>query len=255
MKRFSFLIASATVSPTLEAAPPLTGGRLATARRPSILAAQTDSRSFTPTSFKLPIFKITLAEADGSNSQTLYTCEAGTAEGCLVDLADQTALDALAAKAATVSIASGDYQEIALSTCADGSSGSDTTIARITGSGEGPNNQTWTTDTTGLVTTDGTGTASETSVGNWGCATQLVKLPNAVSVAAGDAITLSISQLVRAGESTPEAGWRIIMVAAMSNLVFKTGTVAMLGSRALLGRIALSFGATIAVGVVLLLFV
>ena len=70
-----------------------------------------------------------------------------------------------------------------------------------------------------------------------------------------DAITLSISQLVRAGESTPEAGWRIIMVAAMSNLVFKTGTVAMLGSRALLGRIALSFGATIAVGVVLLLFV
>ena len=45
------------------------------------------------------------------------------------------------------------------------------------------------------------------------------------------------------------------MVAAMSNLVFKTGTVAMLGSRALLGRIALSFGATIAVGVVLLLFV
>ncbi|MGZ8901865.1 MAG: MgtC/SapB family protein, partial [Limisphaerales bacterium] len=64
-----------------------------------------------------------------------------------------------------------------------------------------------------------------------------------------DAITLSLSDMVAQKQIDPVTGWRLILVAAMSNLVFKAGTVAMLGSRKLLGRIALLFG--IACGLIL----
>ena len=78
----------------------------------------------------------------------------------------------------------------------------------------------------------------------------------AVAVLSGltdmDAITLSTSQLV-AGERLPaEVGWRVITVAALSNLTFKTGVVAVLGPRRLLVRVALLFGAVFALGLVLL---
>ncbi|MEW6305228.1 MAG: MgtC/SapB family protein [Verrucomicrobiota bacterium] len=67
-----------------------------------------------------------------------------------------------------------------------------------------------------------------------------------------DAITLSISQLVHNGQLPEQTGWRLILTAAMSNLVFKTGTVAVLGGRALLGRAGALFGAAFAVGVIIL---
>lgn len=63
-----------------------------------------------------------------------------------------------------------------------------------------------------------------------------------------DAITLSTSRLVHAGRLEPDTGWRAILLASLSNLVFKAGIVAVLGSRALLGRIALLFGAVLAGG-------
>jgi len=68
-----------------------------------------------------------------------------------------------------------------------------------------------------------------------------------------DAITLSIAQLVSADEVAPATGWRLIMVAAMANLAFKTGVVAMLGDRRLLRRVAIGFGVAGAVGGGLLL--
>ena len=64
-----------------------------------------------------------------------------------------------------------------------------------------------------------------------------------------DAITLSLSDMVSQKQIEPVTGWRLILVAAMSNLVFKAGTVAMLGSRKLLGRVTLLFG--IACGLIL----
>jgi uncharacterized membrane protein (DUF4010 family) len=67
-----------------------------------------------------------------------------------------------------------------------------------------------------------------------------------------DAITVSITQLVHSAQVAPDTGWRLILVAAMSNLVFKTATVAVLGDRRLLRRIAVSFGVTIGVGFLLL---
>jgi uncharacterized membrane protein (DUF4010 family) len=56
-----------------------------------------------------------------------------------------------------------------------------------------------------------------------------------------DAITLSTSRLV-AGGLDPGTGWRAILLAAMSNLIFKGGIVAVLGSRGLFARVALLFG-------------
>lgn len=60
-----------------------------------------------------------------------------------------------------------------------------------------------------------------------------------------DAITLSTSRLVDEGSLTPDTGWRAILLASLSNLVFKAGIVAALGSRALLGRVAVLFGAVL----------
>ena len=68
-----------------------------------------------------------------------------------------------------------------------------------------------------------------------------------------DAITLSITQLVHGGTLAADTGWRLILVAAMSNLVFKTAIVALLGSRGLLARVAASFAIALAVGVAILL--
>jgi len=69
-----------------------------------------------------------------------------------------------------------------------------------------------------------------------------------------DAITLSVTQLVSSGQIEPQSGWRVILVASMSNLVFKAGTVAFIGDRKLARKIALLFAIAFVSGVLLLLF-
>lgn len=69
-----------------------------------------------------------------------------------------------------------------------------------------------------------------------------------------DAITLSTSQLVRTGQLDPAIGWRLILVGVLSNLLFKGGAIAVLGSRRLLARIAGPFLLALAVGALLLIF-
>jgi uncharacterized membrane protein (DUF4010 family) len=68
-----------------------------------------------------------------------------------------------------------------------------------------------------------------------------------------DAITLSTAQVMESGSLETATGWRLIMVGAISNLAFKAGVVAVLGHRELFRRIALLFGTSAAVGVVILL--
>jgi uncharacterized membrane protein (DUF4010 family) len=67
-----------------------------------------------------------------------------------------------------------------------------------------------------------------------------------------DAITLSTSQMVNLNRISADQGWRVIIVATMSNLVFKAFMVAILGQRQLLGRISGPFGLAMAVGLFLL---
>jgi uncharacterized membrane protein (DUF4010 family) len=68
-----------------------------------------------------------------------------------------------------------------------------------------------------------------------------------------DAITLSTSQLVNSGRLDPASGWRLVVIALASNLVFKGATVAVLGHRRLLKKIAPLYGVVFATGVLLLL--
>ncbi|MBE0594785.1 MAG: MgtC/SapB family protein [Gemmatimonadales bacterium] len=67
-----------------------------------------------------------------------------------------------------------------------------------------------------------------------------------------DAITLSTAQLVRSGDVGADTGWRLVMVGALANLVFKGGLVVVLGQRRLGSRIAAVFGVALVAGVGLL---
>lgn len=78
----------------------------------------------------------------------------------------------------------------------------------------------------------------------------------AVAVVSGltdlDAITLSTATLVNQQRLSSELGWRVILLAALSNLVFKAGIVVLLGSRQLTFRVGLLFVAAIAGGAAIL---
>jgi uncharacterized membrane protein (DUF4010 family) len=69
-----------------------------------------------------------------------------------------------------------------------------------------------------------------------------------------DAITLSTAHFVQAGELDVDTGWRLIMVGALGNLVFKAVAIAMLGHPRLALRVGVMFGITLVAGVLLLLF-
>jgi uncharacterized membrane protein (DUF4010 family) len=69
-----------------------------------------------------------------------------------------------------------------------------------------------------------------------------------------DAITLSSARLVENGRTDPSTGWRAILIAAMSNFVFKFGTVSLLGDRLLTLRIGAAFALILACGGVVLWF-
>jgi len=69
-----------------------------------------------------------------------------------------------------------------------------------------------------------------------------------------DAITLSTSKLVAQGRLAADTAWRVILVASLSNLVFKAGMVAVIGGRKLLLILLPAFGAVLAVGAGVLLW-
>jgi uncharacterized membrane protein (DUF4010 family) len=79
----------------------------------------------------------------------------------------------------------------------------------------------------------------------------------AVSVISGftdvDAITLSISRLAARGSLDLSTSWRLVVVATMSNLLFKTAIVGALGTRKMFGVVALASAVAIAAGGILLL--
>lgn len=68
-----------------------------------------------------------------------------------------------------------------------------------------------------------------------------------------DAITLSTANLMQAGQLELATGWRMILLGALSNIVFKGGVVLLLGSRALRGRVALAFAAALLAGAAILM--
>jgi uncharacterized membrane protein (DUF4010 family) len=69
-----------------------------------------------------------------------------------------------------------------------------------------------------------------------------------------DAITLSSSTLLRDGRTEPETVWRIILIAAMSNILFKAAAAAIVGGRAIFYRLAIYFALCFAGGGAILAF-
>jgi uncharacterized membrane protein (DUF4010 family) len=69
-----------------------------------------------------------------------------------------------------------------------------------------------------------------------------------------DAITLSTANLVEAGRLDAGPGWRVIVLASLSNLAFKGVLAGVLGGRALLLCLTPLFAASIAAGIAVLLF-
>lgn len=67
-----------------------------------------------------------------------------------------------------------------------------------------------------------------------------------------DAITLSTMQLIRKGDLPVDVGWRMVVVAMLSNTVFKLFVIAALGGRALLMRMLVAFGVVLVAGGALL---
>lgn len=68
-----------------------------------------------------------------------------------------------------------------------------------------------------------------------------------------DAITLSAANLAELGQIETDASWRAIVLASLANLAFKGGLAGVLGGRALFARLLPLFGASIGVGVAVLL--
>ncbi|KAA9325628.1 MgtC/SapB family protein [Adhaeribacter soli] len=69
-----------------------------------------------------------------------------------------------------------------------------------------------------------------------------------------DAITLSTSRLMHNGKLQADAGWRIILVAVLSNLAFKAALTGILGNRKLFARVGVLFGLALAAGLLVLFF-
>ncbi|PPK88234.1 uncharacterized membrane protein (DUF4010 family) [Neolewinella xylanilytica] len=67
-----------------------------------------------------------------------------------------------------------------------------------------------------------------------------------------DAITLSLSNTIKDGGLTAERGWSLILLAALSNMVFKAGLAVFLGSRNLSKYVLGATGLTIAAGALVL---
>ncbi len=68
-----------------------------------------------------------------------------------------------------------------------------------------------------------------------------------------DAITLSTARLASQQQLEAGVAWRTILIAALANLVFKGGMVAVLGSRRLTWQIAILFGLSLLGGILLLM--
>ena len=67
-----------------------------------------------------------------------------------------------------------------------------------------------------------------------------------------DAITLSLSQLMKNDSLVTGTGWRLILLASLSNLLFKGAMVVFLGSRQLMKWIGIAFGISIISGLLII---
>ena len=69
-----------------------------------------------------------------------------------------------------------------------------------------------------------------------------------------DALTLSVAELFNQQRVSDATAWRAILIATLSNLAFKAGAAGVLGGRRLFAVVAPAFGATIVLGILVIVF-
>jgi hypothetical protein len=134
------------------------------------------------------------------NQQVLYTCPGASEDECLVDVTNQTELDAIAAQAASVGVATGIYDTIALEFCAPGKNGNTPAPGFVRGMFLVPSEgTTYVTDddagVTGLRALEddaGEAGAAFAAIGNWSCGKKSVTLPQPLVVEDGSATNLTV---------------------------------------------------------------
>jgi len=67
-----------------------------------------------------------------------------------------------------------------------------------------------------------------------------------------DAITLSLSQLIKEGSLKANFGWKLILLAGLSNMLFKGIMAIVLGAKQIVKWIIISFGITIISGLLII---
>ena len=150
--------------------------------------------SFTPTGLRLSIMRITLSVTDDngntSSEQVLYTCPQAAESDCLVDVTNQSELDAIAAQAASARVQVGSYNSLALDLCAADKNGQTPAPGFVRGIFTVPSEgKTYATDpdpsnVTGLreVTAGDDSAADYAAIGNWSCSSKRVLLQTPVVV-------------------------------------------------------------------------
>jgi hypothetical protein len=163
----------------------------------SLAIAAPGEVSFTPSGLKLSIMRVTLSATSDSgqplSQQVLYACPHATESECLVDVTNQSELDAIAAQAATAKVQAGTYDSISLDLCAPGKNGETLVPGFVRGlftvASEG---KTYATEAdasnvTGLkeVASGDDAGAEFAAIGNWSCKQKTVMLPVPMEVKAG----------------------------------------------------------------------
>lgn len=160
--------------------------------------------SFTPTGLRLSIMRIVLSATDANGNPrsqaVLYTCENEAEADCLVDVTDQTALDAIAARVGDADVDEGTYDTVSLEMCAAGKPGGDAApgFVRGTFTVESEHKTYATTGEEGIplglkeVAADDDTGGEFTAIGNWACSTKSVRLAAPVEVTEGVATDLTV---------------------------------------------------------------
>lgn len=170
----------------------------------SAASALTGEVSFTPTGLRLSIMRIVLSATDANGNPraqaVLYTCEHDHEADCLVDVTDQSALDAIAARAGDAEVDSGTYDTVSLEMCAAGKPGGTAApgFVRGTFTVESEHKTYATTAEEGIplglkeVAADDDTGGEFTAIGNWACGTKSVRLAAPVEVKEGAATDLTV---------------------------------------------------------------
>jgi hypothetical protein len=152
---------------------------------PSLCLAEANKSSFTPSSFKVPVLRVTV-EGQGGAQAEVYVCPDSTGAACWVDFADNTALGNLFANSQPID--PGTYDTVRISTCPSGAQGFNVQVMGSVALGASPVTYYTATDTAPLGTS--AGSLGYVNAFVTGCGMSIPLSPEVV-VTDGDAVALS----------------------------------------------------------------